>query len=503
MALVETLLMHVSTTGALLASVLLFLVVYLFFISSNSPGDPPGPKPLPLLGNLHLLDLRQPHVSLCKLSKQYGPVFTVHFGPKKVIVLAGYKTIKQALVTLSEEFGDRDITPIFHDFNKGYGIIFSNGQNWREMRRFVLSNLRDFGMGKRGSEEKIIKEIQHLKEGLEKFNGKPFETTLPVAMAVSNIICAIAYGTRFEYSNPQLREMIQNGYKIMEMAGSVSVQLYNMYPWLRPFVMNQKRIVNSLRANFGKREEHIKSLKKTLNPQDPRGYVDSFLIRQEKAEESGETKTLFHTNNLINSVVNLFSAGTDTMTTTITWALLLMAKYSEIQAKVQEEIDRVICGRQPVSEDRKNLPYTDAVIHETQRIANIFPTNLPHKTTCDIHFNGYFIKKGTTVVTLLTTVLRDETEWETPNTFNPGHFLNKQGQFVKKDAFMPFSAGRRSCLGESLARMELFLIITSLLQHFRFTPPPGVSEDDLDLTPAAGLSLNPMPHKLCAVKRLL
>ncbi|KTF73212.1 hypothetical protein cypCar_00047196 [Cyprinus carpio] len=170
--------------------------------------------------------------------------------------------------------------------------------------------------------------------------------------------------------------------------------------------------------------------------------------------------------------------------------------------QVQEEIDQVIGGRQPVSEDRKNLPYTDAVIHETQRFANIAPISIPHMTSCDVHFNGYFIKKGTCVFPLLMSVLWDEDEWETPQNFNPQHFLDKQGRFVKRDAFMPFSAGRRVCPGESLARMELFLFFTSLLQRFRFTPPPGVSEDELDLTPAVGFTLNPTQHKLCAVNRL-
>nr|XP_020442273.1 cytochrome P450 2K1-like [Monopterus albus] len=123
-----------------------------------------------------------------------------------------------------------------------------------------------------------------------------------------------------------------------------------------------------------------------------------------------------------------------------------------------------------------------------------------------VHFWNEFCQllgiSGTTVYPLLTSVLYDETEWERPHSFYPAHFLDKDGKFVKRDAFMPFSAGHRICLGESLARMELFIFFTTLLQHFRFTPPPGVSEDELDLTPRVGLSLNPLPHKLCAVSCL-
>ncbi|XP_051995751.1 cytochrome P450 2K6-like [Xyrauchen texanus] len=504
MVFMEMVLLQGFSTGVLLGVLLLLVVVYLLLSGSSSQDegkDPPGPKPLPLLGNLLMLDLKKTYVSLCDLSKQYGSVFTVHFGPKKVVVLAGYKTVKQAFVNLSDEFGDRDISPIFHDFNQGLGIVFSNGENWRQMRRFAISNLRDFGMGKRGSEEKIIEESKYLIEEFEKFEGKPFDTSLPVSLAISNIILSIVYGDRFEYSNPQLHEMIQRACKNMKMAGSASVQLYNLFPWLSPFVKNQKQIVKTLKHTFKESEKLINGLLKTLNPQDPRGFADSFLIRQQKDEESGVKESPFHTKNLFYTINNLFAAGTDTTTSTICWSLLLMAKYPEIQDKVQEEIDRVIGECQPVAENRKNLPYTDAVIHETQRLASIVPFGVPRKTTCDVHLNGYLIKKGTSIFPLLLTVLRDENEWETPNIFNPGHFLNKQGQFVKKDAFMPFSAGRRVCLGEGLARMELFLFFASLLQVFRFTPPPGVSEDDLDLTPSVGFTLNPSPHKLCAVKR--
>ncbi|XP_073693211.1 cytochrome P450 2K6-like [Garra rufa] len=505
MSLTEALLSQGPSTGTVFGALLVCLVIYLFTISSSSQDKehkyPPGPKPLPLLGNLHTLDLKKTYLSLCELAKQYGSIYTVYFGPRKVVILSGYKIIKQALVNLSEEFGDRDITPIFHDFNQGYGIAFSNGENWKEMRRFSLANLRDFGMGKKRSEEIITAEAQHLKEEFEKSDGKPFETTLPIALAVSNIICAIVYSTRFEYSNTKLHHMVKRAYENMKMTGSASVQLYNMFPWIRPFVPNQKRIVSNLKETLRQNEEIINGLRKTLNPQDPRGIADCFLIRQQKDEESGKTDSFYNANNLRCTMNNLFGAGTDTTATTLRWGLLLMVKYPEIQVKVQDEIDRVIGGRQPMAEDRKNLPFTDAVIHEIQRFADVAPLGAPRQTTCDVHLNGYLIKKGTSVWPLLVSALRDENEWETPDSFNPGHFLNKQGQFVKKDAFIPFSAGRRACPGESLARMELFLFFTSLLQYFRFTPPPGVSEDDVDLTPVVGFTLNPPIHKLCAVKR--
>ncbi|KAG9264556.1 cytochrome P450 2K1-like [Astyanax mexicanus] len=502
MALVEGLLLQATSTGLLLGALVLLLVYYLSssFSFKEEDNEPPGPKPLPLLGNLLQLDLKQPHESLCELAKTYGSVFKVYFGPKKVVVLAGYKTVKQALVNHAEEFGEREVSPTFKKYNEEHGILFSNGENWREMRRFALSNLRDFGMGKRGSEEKIIEEIQYLKEVFESFGGKAFDTTQPVNNAVSNIISSIVYGSRLEYSDPQFREMVNRANENVRIGGSASVLVYNMFPWTGRFLRSVQKLFVNNEKNRVQIRELVKGLQETLNTEERRGFVDSFLLRKQ-IDESNQKASYFNEKNLIVTVGNLFVAGTDTSGTTLRWGLLLMAKNPHIQDRVHEEIDRVIGGRQVVVEDRKNLPYTDAVIHEIQRCANIVPMSLPHVTSCDVHFNGFFIKKGTTVYPLLTSVLRDESEWESPQTFNPDHFLDKQGRFLKKDAFMPFSAGRRVCLGESLARMELFLFFTSLLQHFRFTPPPGLTEDQLDLTPVIGITLNPSPHKLCAVKR--
>ncbi|KAK3552578.1 hypothetical protein QTP86_017364, partial [Hemibagrus guttatus] len=505
---------------------------------------------------------------------------------------------------------------------------------------------------------------------------KPFGTSQPLNYAISNVISTIVYGSRFQYSDPEFKSMVNRAKDIIKLGGSSSIQIYNMFPWLGSWLNDWKLTMKKREQNLKQIKELVNNLEETLNVEETRGLVDSFLIRKKNAEKAGDKDTLFHEQNLMITVSNLFAAGTDTTSATLCWCLLLMAKYPQIQAKgflsisfdpawlyfpdkllrlmaqvlrlprwgggldhgvrrfdleedillaalgseklesaqsgpsslhistmleflqsclsqglspstlkvymaiiaanqelvlgaslgslgmfkailhprvgyvlkvprmtghlvilqtfcppphelaeqerlhllclasfgsrnkgnvvskqhlahwvveattqaykahgiasplsvrahstrdrVQEEIDRVIGHRQAVWEDRKYLPYTDAVIHETQRLANVVPMSLPHTTTCDVKFQGFLIKKGTCIFPLLTSVLRDETK----------------------------GAG---CVWEkSLAKMELFLFFTSLLQHFRFTPPPGVSEDQLDLTPAVGLTLNPSPHKLCA-----
>ncbi|XP_071323937.1 cytochrome P450 2K1-like isoform X2 [Trachinotus anak] len=513
-----------SSSASLLGALVILLLVYLlstFSFSTQEKGkDPPGPKPLPLLGNLLQLDLRRPYNTLLELSKKYGSVFTVYLGPQKVVVLAGYKTVKEALVNHAEEFGERDMIQIVKDSNQGNGVLWSNGDTWKDIRRFALTNLRDFGMGKKACEDKIIEECEHLINVLKKFKGEAFDTTQPMNCAVSNIICSMVYGSRFEYDDPEFTSLVDRTNRIIQLVGSPSIQVYNLFPWIGKWLDTRKEILKLIDANKKQNLQLFRRLRETLNPQMCRGFVDAFLVRKQHLEvtqlavsawtpewmsmcsqefDSGNSNNNFHSENLMTTVLNLFAAGTDTTATTLRWGLLLMAKYPKIQDQVQEELSRVIGSRQVQVEDRKNLPFTDAVIHETQRLANIVPMALPHKTSQDITFQGHFIKKGTTVYPLLTSVLYDESEWEKPHSFHPAHFLDKDGNFVKRDAFMPFSAGRRICLGEGLARMELFIFFTTLLQHFRFSPPPGVSEDELDLTPRVGFTLNPSHHELCAV----
>ncbi|XP_010785342.1 cytochrome P450 2D9-like, partial [Notothenia coriiceps] len=155
-------------------------------------------------------------------------------------------------------------------------------------------------------------------------------------------------------------------------------------------------------------------------------------------------------------------------------------------------------SRQPSMADRSNLPYTEAVIHEIQRMGNIIPLNGLRMATKDTTLGDYIIPKGTSLMPNLTSVLFDKTEWETPDTFNPGHFLDAEGKFVKREALMPFSAGKRVCLGEGLAKMELFLFLIGLLQKFSFSVPDGV---ELSTEGVTGITRVPHPFKVYAKAR--
>ncbi|KAJ6651184.1 hypothetical protein lerEdw1_021215 [Lerista edwardsae] len=384
--------------------------------------------------------------------------------------------------------------------NRPDGIIFSHGENWKVMRRFTLTTLRDYGMGKKSIEDRIVEECGCLIKAIESYEGKPFESTMMMNAAAANIIVSMLLAKRFEYEDATFLKLLKIVNANIRLSGSPSVQLYNIFPALGFFfgarkimIENRKEMHAFINSTF---IEHLKD----LDENDQRSLIDSFLVRQ-KEEKNSNSNKYFHNDNLRAVVANLFAAGMETTSTTLRWALLLMMKYPDIQKKVQEEIAAVVGTTQPWMEHRIKMPYTDAVIHEVQRFASIVPTNLPHATTTDVTLKGYFIPKGTHIIPLLSSVLHDESQWEKPLKFYPEHFLDSEGKFVKRDAFMPFSAGRRICVGETLAKMELFLFFTSLLQRFTFQPAPGMSKEDLDFTPAVGFTTPPQPYQFCALPR--
>ncbi|XP_036624585.1 cytochrome P450 2K1-like [Trichosurus vulpecula] len=486
-----------SILSGLSLILILILNIKLTLTTSFKKHSPPGPRPLPVIGNLHVLGLKRPYQAMLKLSQKYGSIFSLRMGPKKVVVLSGYETVKDALVNHSEEFGERAHVPIFEKLFEGKGISFSHGNNSKIIRRFTLTTLRNFGMGKKAIEERIVEECQHLIQVFESHQGKPFEISTIMNASTANIIASIVLGKRFDYQDPQFLRFLHLLSENFRLAGGPSITLFNVFPALGFLLQDVKMMLRNKNELFSFIRTTLLNYSQKLDENNQRTMIDAFLIRQQ--EEKDKPDDYFSNDNLMHLVHTLLSAGSETTSSTLHWGILLMVKYPEIQEKVHNEITKVVGSAQPRIEHRTQMPYTDAVIHEIQRVSNILPMSVPLETTRDVIFKNYYIPKGTEIIILLTSVLQDPTWWEKPYAFNPQHFLNMEEKFVKPEAFLPFSAGKRKCIGESLGKMELFLFFTSLLQKFAFHPPPGVSNTDLDLTPGIGFTSRATSYKICAL----
>ncbi|XP_040204354.1 cytochrome P450 2K4-like [Rana temporaria] len=475
-----------------------FLAIFLFSQKKKvHPNYPPGPPCLPIIGNMHIINMNKPYITFHKLAEKYGSVYSLQIGTQKMVVLCGYKTVKDALVNHAEQFSARPHVPVFMDVTKGHGVVFSNGNNWKAMRRFTLSTLRDFGMGKKTIEDRITEECQSLIKVFKSYKGKPFEDTMILNAALANIMESILLGHHFDYDDPKRLRLLTIINENIRIMGSPMVLLYNAFPSLVRWLPGIHREVNAnIREMHTFIRETFTKQRNQLDVSDQRNFIDVFLVKQK--EEKPNPELYFNDTNLTVVLTDLYTAGMESTSTTLRWGLLLMMKYPEIQKNVQKEIEKVIGSGEPRLLHRKEMPYTDAVIHEIQRFGNIAPTSVPHSTTQDVTFKGFFIPKGTQVIPLLYSVLRDKEHFEKPEEFYPQHFLDSKGNFVKNEAFIPFSAGKRSCAGETLAKMELFIFFTTLLQNFTFQAPPGAK---LDLTGAVGLTTSPLKHEICAIPR--
>ncbi|XP_029425036.1 cytochrome P450 2D20-like isoform X1 [Nannospalax galili] len=317
--------------------------------------------------------------------------------------------------------------------------------------------------------------------------------------ALCNVIASLICGPHFEHEDCYFIKLLKTMSESLGEDTSFIAEVLNAVPMLLRISAVPGKAFPKQKAFVDMLDKLLTEHKMTWDPaQPPRHLTDAFVAEVKKAK--GNPESSFNDENLHMVVLDLFSAGMVTTSTTLTWALLLMILYPDVQRRVQEEIDEVLGqARTPVMEDQARMPFTTAVIHEVQRFGDIAPLNLPHMTSRDIEVQGFVIPKGTTLITNLSSVLKDESAWEKPLQFHPEHFLDAQGRFLKPEAFIPFGAGRRACLGEPLARMELFLFFTCLLQRFTFSVPPGQPP------PSAlgnfALPVVPKPYELCAVPR--
>uniref|UniRef100_A0A3P8U6I3 Cytochrome P450, family 2, subfamily X, polypeptide 9 n=1 Tax=Amphiprion percula TaxID=161767 RepID=A0A3P8U6I3_AMPPE len=459
---------------------------------------PPGPPVLPILGNTLHLNLQNPLEDLEKLRKSYGDVYSLFLGPKPNIVINGVKAMKEAMVIKAAEFAGRPQDTFVNDVFAVKGVIFADyGTSWREHRRFALMTLRNFGLGKKSMEDRIHDEIQHTIKTLDESIGKTLCPQVMFHNVASNIMCQVLFGTRYEYDDEFITTVIQCVTEITKIANGPWAMLYDTLPFIRKLPLPFNKAFKDIKCSSDLVLRLLNEHKKTRVPGEPRDFLDCYLDEMEKKAED----STFSEDKLIFTGIELLFAGTDTTSNTLLTAFLYLMNHPHIQEQCQQEIDRVLEGKdQACFDDRHQMPYIQAVIHELQRIANTLPLSAFHCTTKDTELMGYSIPKGTMIIQNLSSVLNEEGQWKYPHEFNPENFLNDQGEFVKPDAFMPFSAGPRVCLGEGLARMELFLIMVTLLRKFKFIWPEDAGKPDY--TPVFGATMTPKPYPMKVRHRL-
>ncbi|XP_067235321.1 vitamin D(3) 25-hydroxylase-like isoform X3 [Chanodichthys erythropterus] len=504
--------------GSLFLVWICIFFVFLLVRIQRPRNFPPGPRPLPIFGNLLHVNMDNPLKDFERFAERYGKMFSLYTGSRPTVFLNSFEVIKEALVTKAQDFSGRPQHFMINHLSENKGVVLADyGPRWKDHRRFALMTLRNFGLGKQSMEERILGEISHIVAFFDKNAEGIVNPQNMFHNVASNVIGLVLFGSRFDYNNEFLQRYVQLITEVSKMLNGPWNMIYDTLPLLRILPLPFKKAFDHVKKLKSMNRSLIAEHKSTRVAGEPRDFIDCYLDELDKRKNDGST---FSEDQLIMYVMDLHFAGTDTTSNTLLTAFLYLMNHPEVQglclkithwfllnlnqtkhglvfspAKCQQEIDDVLAGKDHASyEDRHDMPYTLAVIHEVQRVANTVPLSVFHCTTKDTELMGYNIPKGTVIIPNLTSVLKEEGQWKFPREFNPDNFLNEQGQFEKPEAFIPFSIGPRMCLGEGLARMELFLVIVTLLRRFQYVWPDDAGEPDY--TPVYGVTLTPKPYRM-------
>lgn len=184
----------------------------------------------------------------------------------------------------------------------------------------------------------------------------------------------------------------------------------------------------------------------------------------------------------------MISAGMDTTTITVEWAMAELVRNPRVQQKVQEELDRVVGRDRVMTEaDIPNLPYLQCVTKECYRMHPPTPLMLPHKASTNVKIGGYDVPKGASVSVNVWAIGRDPKVWKDPLEFRPERFQEEDIDMKGTDyRLLPFGSGRRICPGAQLAINLVTSMVGQMLQHFTLSPPSGVRPEDMDMLEQPG-----------------
>lgn len=458
-----------------IATVLIFMTVFLvsFLILKRRQGLPPGPFiSFPILGSyffLRQLQKKRVHLSLVDASEKYGKIFSFWIGKQFVVVLTGFDAIHQAFVKQSNVFSDRPSIPGFQRTAASGIILRPYTQGWKTLRRFTLQTLRDFGVGKTSLEEKTALEIDAACDVIDASVGKPFEIQPVMQKITGNVLYSVVFGKRFDFNDPDF-EIINRMTNVGFQGGPLALTRY-LPNWVtRILAKAAHATIEVKRKNFECItkfiNDQIKQHEETFVESSIRDFVDLFIEISRRSNE--DEADILTKESVFQIILELFVVGSETTYNTLDWAFLFMAEYPEIQEKCFKEIDDMLGDKLVNCSDRAKLRYLNATILEIQRLGNIVPLATAHAANEDTMLQGYFIPKGTLLFPNLYSALMDPKHWSEPKRFKPERFLDSKGELVDNTAQIPFGTGPRTCLGEPLARMELFLVFANLLKIYKF-----------------------------------
>ncbi|XP_045584454.2 cytochrome P450 2D14 isoform X2 [Procambarus clarkii] len=459
--------------GSSILLVLFLLLLFLFFAPGRRPPNfPPGLPMLPLVGSLLHMRGGPTRPILRSLRKKYGNMASFGIFGTRVVLVSGMATLKEVFADKNSTGRPDMLVTTVRNYiltegrDSSVGIIGATGERWQEQRRFVLRHLRDLGFGKTSYEPLMVDEVAELMNHIQQHKGEPLPMKRFFNRSVVNVLWGMVMGKRYSYDDDKMAKLLKT---------FVQPADFNL---LDPLVFIPGMMKAIMYIPVLKVLTPVKDIIKFMKDELQDFMADKDLISNnsltsvylQEIKNRGSEQSHFNMDQMTGVVMEMFVAGMETTSSTLTTAIYLVAKHPAVQERVQQELNTVVGdGRLPSFSDMEKLPYTQATIHEVQRTFNLVLFSLPHAALEDCMLAGYHIPKGTVLLANADDALSDPELWKNPKEFDPENFLDDNGKFIKNEAFIPFGIGKRQCAGEPLARMELFMFFSCLLHRFSFT----------------------------------
>ena len=499
-----------SDTATLLAFLILCWISFYIvrhFVSSPDKNYPPMVRmAFPIVGHLPLFGSNPP-TTFKKWQRQYGDIYSIRLGGLKTVVLNGHRLIKEAMNRKGDVFSDRlrsftkeTIKKVYdghesftlHPFNQSYLQIHKTAAT-------VLHKVTHINLMQ--TQELILDETSLLIQELLCLKGEPDCINQAIQITINKIIYQLLYGRgKSIRDDERFQSIIVSCNEIVELNGGGNP--FDVMPWLQ-YIMPWK--ARRFLRTIGKAvaviplevEEHLNNFDK----HHLKDVTDMLLATDLPEETKDETRTLTKSGLLLPVLNELMQGGQETTSTTLVWLILYMTAFPDVQELIHKEIDEIVgTGRSINIRDKPQLCYTVATIYETMRITSISPFAIPHCAMNNAKLDGFDIEKGSVIIVNQHSANMDESVWKDPETFRPERLLNNKHELDNDicNHILPFGLGRRKCSGEHLAKLNLFLIFSNLMQRFTFKK---AGSGAVDLTAVPGLVYKPQPTEIVITER--
>ncbi|XP_041349709.1 cytochrome P450 1A1-like [Gigantopelta aegis] len=451
-------------------AILVLTLIGIAFLK-RSTNSPPGPWAWPIIGHLTYFQQKS-YIFLSNMRECYGDVYQLKIGSNTIVVACSLEAIKEGLVEKGDAYSGRAGLESCHSLyggDKERGVCLAAMDEKNEMKKNFLNWSLDAYCCDSESIEDIL--ALDIVDVVNKFiqADHPFDPFYSLEAACLNMMMKLIFGQRFDPAGMAMREMLSTFHTRNK------VRYFNpldYVPLLKIF-----RTRDDLDAISKMTENQLEYQRKAINyhkdsydPENIRDMVDHLLLYI----ETGEDHALLEKEDIDYLLLDVSNSGYEAIAVTLTWLLRYMAAFPDVQHEIQQELDSVVGrDRLPSLLDQAYLPYTTAVIFETERIASVYPFLQPHIVVENSTLQGYRLSKGTCILFNVWSIHHDSRYWKNPMKFDPHRFINEDKTLEIPDHFMPYGAGTRSCSGESLAEIQLFLFFATIMHQMSVK-----SEDD-------------------------